>query len=87
LSAGRDTRTRHGRRQAVVQTVADAGAILTTGLVNAKTELVKHIHKHAPSMMKCIAGVETVDHRSDATLVAYARKYFKAPDRMQPQTS
>jgi hypothetical protein len=29
--------------------------------------------------------VETVDHPSDAQLVAYARKYFNATDRMQPQ--
>jgi hypothetical protein len=29
--------------------------------------------------------VETVDHPSDASLVAYARKYFKAADLMQPQ--
>jgi hypothetical protein len=35
--------------------------------------------------MKAIAGVETVDHPSDGSLVAYARKYFNAFDRMQPQ--
>jgi hypothetical protein len=35
--------------------------------------------------MKLIVGVETVDHPSDAQLVAYATKYFKATDRMQPQ--
>jgi hypothetical protein len=29
--------------------------------------------------------VETVDHPSDAQLVAYARKYFNVADRMQPQ--
>jgi hypothetical protein len=35
--------------------------------------------------MNVIVGVETVDHPSDAQLVAYARKYFIAADRMQPQ--
>jgi hypothetical protein len=35
--------------------------------------------------MKTIVGVETVDHASDAQLVAYARHYFKAEDRMLPQ--
>jgi hypothetical protein len=35
--------------------------------------------------MKIIAGVETVDHPSDAQLVALARHYFKAEDRMLPQ--
>ena len=35
--------------------------------------------------MQKIVGVETVDHPSDAQLVAYARQYFKAEDRMLPQ--
>jgi hypothetical protein len=50
-----------------------------------KTELVKHIHHHDPKLMNVIVGVETVDHPSDAQLVAYARKYFNAADRMQSQ--
>jgi len=37
--------------------------------------------------MNAIVGVETVDHPSDEQLVAYARKYFKAKDLMQPQKS
>jgi hypothetical protein len=65
--------------------LADAGAVLITGPANAKTELVKHIHHHDPKLMNVIVGVKTVDHPSDAQLVAYARKYFKATDRMQPQ--
>jgi stalled ribosome rescue protein Dom34 len=72
---------------AVAEAVADAGAILITGPASAKTELVKHIHQHDPNLMKAIAGVETVDHPSDGALVAYARQYFRAADRMQPQTS
>ena len=75
----------HEYLQAVVQSVSDAGMVLITGPANEKTELVKHIQQHAPSKMKCITAVETVDHPSDAALVAYARKYFKAADRMQPQ--
>ena len=35
--------------------------------------------------MSAIVAVETVDHSSDAKIVAYARKYFKTTDRMQPQ--
>jgi hypothetical protein len=35
--------------------------------------------------MSVIAGVKTADHPSDAQLVAYARKYLKATNRMQPQ--
>jgi stalled ribosome rescue protein Dom34 len=76
----------HAFLHAVAQSVADAGAVLITGPANAKTELVKHIHRHEPKLMDVISGVETVDHPSDGALVAYARKYFQAADRMSPQT-
>lgn len=76
----------HEFLHAVVESIADAGAVLITGPANAKTQLVKHIHEHDPNLMKAIAGIETVDHPSDAQLVAHARKYFKARDQMVPQT-
>src|SRR5258707_6502360 len=75
----------HAFLQAVAQSIADAGAVLVTGPANAKTELVKHISQHDPKLMKIIVGVETVDHPSDGQLVAHARHYFKAEDRMLPQ--
>ena len=75
----------HAYLHAVAESIADAGAVLVTGPANAKTELVKHIRQHDPKLTKIIAGVETVDHPSDASLVAHARKYFKAEDRMRPQ--
>jgi len=69
----------------VVEAVADAGAILITGPGAAKTELVKHIHRHDPKLMSAIAAVETVDHPTDGQLVAHARKYFAAADKMTAQ--
>lgn len=75
----------NGFLHAVAEAIADAGAVLVTGPANAKTELVKHIQHHDPKLMKLILGVETVDHPSDPQLVAFARKFFKAADRMQPQ--
>jgi len=71
--------------RAVVDSVSDAGAILVAGPANEKLELIKFIHHHLPKLMSRIAGVETVDHPSDGALVAYARKYLKAADRMRPQ--
>jgi stalled ribosome rescue protein Dom34 len=56
----------HAFLQAVAESIADAGAVLITGPANAKTELVKHIHRHEPKLMNAIVGVETVDHPSDA---------------------
>lgn len=75
----------HDFFQAVAQSIADAGAVLITGPADAKTQLNKYISQHDPKLMKTIVGVETVDHPSDAQLVAYARHYFKAEDRMLPQ--
>jgi len=59
-----------------------AQEILVVGPAKAKLELIKHIHKHHHDMVPKIAGVETLDHPTDGQLVAYARKYFHAKDRM-----
>ena len=69
---------------AVAESVSDAGSVLITGPAGAKTELVEFIRLKDPKLAKAIAGVETVDHPTDAQLVAYARKYLKATDRMMP---
>src|SRR5665213_4538331 len=46
---------------AVVEAFADAKAVLICGPANAKTELVKHIHRHDPKLMAIVAGIESVD--------------------------
>ncbi|MGC2026893.1 translational machinery protein [Bradyrhizobium sp.] len=74
----------HDYLQAVAESVAEAGAVLITGPANAKNELADHIRLHDPGQAKTIAGIETVDHPSDPQLVAYAKTYLKATDRMQP---
>ena len=70
----------------VAAAVADAGAILITGPAGEKTELVKHMERHDPLVAKRIAGVESVDHPSDKSLVAHARAYFKDDHQKQPRT-
>jgi stalled ribosome rescue protein Dom34 len=70
---------------AVVTEIGAAGAVLIGGPANAKHELFKHIQRHAPQLLPRIAAVETLDHPSDGELVAHARKYFRAEDRMAPQ--
>jgi stalled ribosome rescue protein Dom34 len=67
----------------VASAIADAGTVLIAGPANAKTELVKHIHRHDPKLIERLAGIETVDHPTDASLVAHARHYFKSADRMR----
>jgi hypothetical protein len=44
--------------------------------------LIKHLHAHDPKIADKVVGVETIDHPTDGQLVAYARKYFVAKDRM-----
>jgi stalled ribosome rescue protein Dom34 len=70
---------------AVAASVADAGSVLIAGPANTKTQLVEHIRSHDPGLVKAIAGVETVDHHSDAQLVAHAKKYLAAADRIRPE--
>lgn len=61
-----------------------AGAILIVGPGAAKLEFIRHATKFLPEVERSIIGVETVDHPSDNQLVAYARNYFHATDRMRP---
>jgi len=68
----------------VVEALKGAQEILIIGPADAKLNLVKHIHSHDQQMVDKVIGVETVDHPSDAQVVAYARKYFIAADRMRP---
>ena len=67
---------------AVVEALKGAQEILVVGPAQAKLQLIKHLHAHDHSMADKVVGVETVDHPSDGQLVAYARKYFVAKDRM-----
>jgi stalled ribosome rescue protein Dom34 len=66
----------------VVDALKGAEEILVVGPGHAKLELIKHIHAHDQAFAGKLVGVETVDHPGDAQLVAYARKYFVAKDRM-----
>lgn len=75
----------HNFFQRVAERIIDAGTVLITGPANAKTELVKHIELHVPSLRAKIAGVETADHPTDGELVAHARKYFKADHQIAPR--
>lgn len=67
----------------VIHAVADAREVLIVGPGSAKTELVKHVARHDHALSDKIVGVETVDHPSDAQLLAYAKKYFIKVDNMK----
>jgi stalled ribosome rescue protein Dom34 len=71
----------------VATAIADVKAVLITGPANEKHELMKHIQRHDPQVAKIVAGVETLDHPTNGELIAHARRYFRAADRMTPQIS
>ena len=73
----------HQYYEAVAHTLKGSGPVLVTGPASAKTELVKHIEAHDHALAKVIAGVETSDHPSAGEILAHARKWFDAAERMR----
>jgi stalled ribosome rescue protein Dom34 len=61
----------------VARVLDGAEEILIVGPSTAKLELIRYVHQHERALEPRIIGVETVDHPTDAQLVAYAKKYFK----------
>ncbi|HEY6882121.1 MAG TPA: hypothetical protein VI299_29025 [Polyangiales bacterium] len=60
--------------------LAGYGEVLLVGPGPAKLHFVKYVHAHARELEPKIVGVETVDHPTDAQIVAYAKKYFLSAD-------
>jgi stalled ribosome rescue protein Dom34 len=76
----------HSFLERVTAALKDAGAILIAGPASAKHELAEHIAKAHPDLAARISGVEALDHPTDRQLVALARKFFRADDRMHLQS-
>ena len=83
VGSGRTPEDQHFYHE-VVDALKGAQEVLIVGPANAKLNLLKHIHSHDQGMVDKVIGVESIDHPTDAQLVAYARKYFVAADRMRP---
>jgi len=67
---------------AVAKELSDAQEILVMGPGQAKLAFFRHLHAHHRALEPKVVGVETVDHPSDAQLVAHVRAYFRARDRV-----
>jgi stalled ribosome rescue protein Dom34 len=66
----------------VARTLEGADAILIVGPSSAKLELFRHLHEHHRPLERRVVGVESADHPTDGQIVAMARQYFHASDRM-----
>jgi stalled ribosome rescue protein Dom34 len=68
--------------QRVANDLASAKSFMIVGPANAKTELVKHIHRFDPHLLARLSAVESADQMTDAQLAALARDYFARVDRV-----
>jgi stalled ribosome rescue protein Dom34 len=57
-------------------------AIVLAGPGTARKELAGYLSEKQPQIAKRVWGIEPMDHPTDAQIVAAARKYFRAADRM-----
>ena len=68
----------------VLNAMQPAKEWLIMGPGSAKDELAKHIRDHHPHLKDRIVGIEPADHPTQAQIVAHARTFFRAADRMLP---
>ena len=73
--------------QRVANDLAAAKSFMIVGPANAKTELVKHIHRFDPHLFARLSAVESADHMTDAQLAAMAWDYFVGAGHAGPHTA
>jgi stalled ribosome rescue protein Dom34 len=73
----------HAYFHEITQALGDTQEILIVGPGLEKQALHKFISAKEAKLAGKIVGVETVDHPSDGQLLAYAKKYFRAADRLR----
>jgi stalled ribosome rescue protein Dom34 len=79
---GSTVRTEHEFYGHVADALAGIQEVLIAGPGTAPADFRRYCEKHRPAVVKQLVGSETIDHPSDAQLVALARKYFLKLDRM-----
>ena len=57
-------------------------SVLIVGPASAKHEFVEFVQENHRGLESKVAGIETADHPTGGEIVAHARRYFKASDRM-----
>jgi stalled ribosome rescue protein Dom34 len=72
--------------EAIVKALESAKTWLVIGPGLAKKELQRHVEEHAPRFLERIAAVEAAERASDGEILDRARTFFRAVDRMTPQT-
>ena len=68
----------------VADMLAPARSILILGPSEAKSEFVAFLDRQGLGVRKAIAGIRGAQQMTDRQLVAEARRFFKASDRLNP---
>ncbi len=66
----------------IAASLVGVSEILVIGPGLAKTEFIQHLKQHDPAIAKAVLGVEAADHPTEGQILAHARHFFKAKDRM-----
>jgi len=65
----------------LVQELHGVEELLIVGPGSAKLEFLRYVHTHDAKLEAAVVGIETVDHPTDAQIVAFAKAYFTRVDR------
>jgi hypothetical protein len=79
---GSGVRSQHEFYAHVCDALAGIAEVLVTGSHQSQADFRHYVGKHRAALAPRIVGYETVDHPSERQLVAMARKWFTAYDRM-----
>jgi hypothetical protein len=67
----------------VATAVQGSPEILVVGPGTAKVAFMTDLEKRHSKVAKQVVGVESLDHPSDAELLAFARRYFRRVDALR----
>ena len=79
---GSAVRTEHEFFGQVCDALAGIAEVLMVGPHTAQADFRHYVDKHRPDTASRIVGYEIADHPSENQLVALARRFFVAHDRM-----
>ena len=63
----------------ITAALADTAEILLLGPSTAKTQLLHYWQHQAPKVADKVVAIETMDHPTDAQIVAHVRAHFRIP--------
>jgi stalled ribosome rescue protein Dom34 len=84
---GSAVRSEHEFYAEVCEAMKGVAEVLVTGSHQSQADFRHYLQKHRPAQEKQVIGYETVDHPTEAQLVALARKVFLRHDSGLPTAS